>query len=101
MSYPSTLPNPQVGGPVGGIAPKASSLTFTPAYSAGHHRFYPGGPGTQFPGMLVAIGGLLEFILGNTFTFDAFSLNASRISKPTQPGLPTVLAKEEAIHEMV
>jgi len=76
------LPYPQVGGPVGGIAPKASPLTSTLAYSPGH-RFYQGGPGTQFPGMLVVIGGLLEFILGNTYTFDVFSLKASRISKPT------------------
>jgi hypothetical protein len=51
--------------------------------------------------MLVVIGGLLEFILGNTNIFGVFGLKASRISKPTQPGLSTVLAKEEAIHEMV
>jgi len=54
-----------------------------------------------FGGLLLVLGGFLEFILGNTFTFDAFSLKGSRISKPTQPGLPTVLAKEEAIDEMV
>jgi hypothetical protein len=43
--------------------------------------------------MLVVIGGLLEFILGNINIFGVFSLKASRISKPTQPGLSTVLAK--------
>jgi hypothetical protein len=67
MSYPNTLPYPQIGGPVGGVTLKASSLTSTPAYSPGH-RVYTGGPGAQFPGMLMVIGNFLEFILSNTYS---------------------------------
>lgn len=93
MSYPNTLPYPQIGGPVGGIAPKASSLTSTPAYLPGN-RFYTGGPGAQSPGMLVVTGSFLDFILGNTYTFVVFSLKAPQVPQPTPPSLPNILAEE-------
>jgi hypothetical protein len=50
--------------------------------------------------MLVVIGGFHEFILGNTYTFVVFSLKAPQVPQPTPPGLPNILAEEEAIHEV-
>jgi hypothetical protein len=50
--------------------------------------------------MLVVIGGFHEFILGNTYTFVVFNLKAPQ-PQPAPPGLPNILAEEDAIHEVV